>query len=95
MKRCVLQVSRIGLSQAGGKESIHTAAEETYPVFSASNREDFSQNASVACSCSGITRETELSIKQRGSTIQDLMPKIYFSLPLEPTGTVQVLEHQC
>lgn len=69
MKRCVPQVSRVGTvpGQGGKRAFSHAAAEQIYPVFSPLNQEDFSQNASVACSCSSITRETEQSIKQRGS----------------------------
>lgn len=97
MKRCVPQVSRIGtlLGQGGKRAFSPAAAEQIYPVFSPLNQEDFSQNASVACSCSSITRETEQSIKQGGSKIQDLMPRIYFSLPCKPTDTGQVLQHHC
>lgn len=96
MKRCVPQVSRAGtLSGQGGKGAFsHAAAEQIYPVFSPLNQEDLSQNASVACSCSSITRETEQSIKQRGTKIQDLMPRIYFSLPRKAADTGQVLQHQ-
>lgn len=90
-----LRSAELGLSQARVERAFSpAAAEQIYPVFFPSNQEDFSQNASVACSCSTITRETEQSIKQRASKIQDLMPRMYFSLPHKPADTRQVLQHQ-
>lgn len=41
-----------------------------------------------------LPRETEQSIKQRGTKIQDLMPRIYFSLPRKAEDMGQVLQHQ-